>query len=123
MLKLKNTLKILDVILTMWWYYVIFENRNNLERTKLTLHVVTNKDGFSNGSEVGEEGDIVSNLYLGGFIYHNSVNWIFPKGSLHSQCFTGKHAEGTKYNWTALEFRELPRKFTTGDSVGSKGGI
>lgn len=102
---------------------MIPENRTNTENTRLTLHVVTNEDGFSNGGEIGEKRYVVSNFYLGGLINDNSVKTSFSEDTLYSQCVTGQHAECTKYNWAAIEFREPPRKFTTGDDIGSDGGI
>lgn len=120
---LKDTLKVLDIILTMWWYYITPNKRNNLEKRKLTLHVVTNEDDFPDGSEIGEKRDIVSNFYLGGFINHNSVKRISFEDTLFSQYVTREHTKGTEHNWAALKFREPPKKFTTGDGIGPNGSI
>lgn len=123
MVQFKNTLKFLDIILTMWWYCIIPEDRINAEKTRLTLHAVTNEDDFSDGSGIGEKRDVIPNFYLRGFINNNSVKRGFSKYTLSSQCITREHAECAKHNWGVTEFKEPLKKFTTGDDIGPERGI
>ena len=102
---------------------MISENKINIEKTRLTLHIITNEDNFSNSGEVGEKRYIIPNFYLGGFINDNSVKRSPAKDTLPHQSARREHAQSTKHNWAAIEFREPPLKFTTSDGVGLDGGI
>ena len=121
--KFKNTLKVLNIILAMWWYYIILEHRISTEENEPTLHVITNKDDFPDGGEVGEKGNIIPNFYLRSLINNHSVKRIPFKDTLLPQHVTGEHAKSTKHNWTAIEFIKPSMKFTTGDGLGLYGGI
>jgi hypothetical protein len=101
----------------------MLENKMNIEKTRLTLHIITNEDNFSNSGEVGEKRDIISNFYLGGFINDNSVKRSPPKDTLPHQSGRREHAQSTKHNWAAIEFREPLLKFPTSDDIGPDGGI